>query len=175
MTEAEFSRSVKLDVLGGSPHLLSISAETEERRALAGRFGLLALDSLAAELALTRDDETVTLNGRLRAEAIQACVASGAPVPATIDEPIALLFRPAPDAAAPDTEVELGEGDMDVLFHDGAAIDAGEAVAQSLLLALDPYPRAPDAEAALKAAGVKSEAEAGPFAALAALRDKSNS
>jgi hypothetical protein len=61
---------------------------------------------------------------------------------------------------------------MDVQFHDGTAIDVGEAVAQSLALALDPYPRAPDAEAALKEAGVTSEAETGPFAALAALKGK---
>jgi hypothetical protein len=64
---------------------------------------------------------------------------------------------------------------LDIVFHDGAAIDIGEAIAQTLALALDPYPRAPDAEAALKEAGVKSEAEAGPFAALAALKARPKS
>ena len=52
----------------------------------------------------------------------------------------------------------------------------GEAVAQTLLLGLDPYPRSPAAEAALRDAGVKSEeearAESSPFAALAALKGK---
>ena len=74
--------------------------------------------------------------------------------------------------AAPEEEVELSESEMDVVFHDGAAIDVGEAVAETLSLGLDPYPRAPGADEALKAAGVKSEEEAGPFAALAGLRDK---
>ena len=33
-----------------------------------------------------------------------------------------------------------------MIFYDGAAIDIGEAVAETLLLDLDPYPRAPGAE-----------------------------
>jgi len=42
-----------------------------------------------------------------------------------------------------------------VVFYDGASIDVGEAVAETLLLNLDPYPRAPGAEQALRAAGVR--------------------
>lgn len=172
MTETEFSRPIKLDTLGGAPRAESIEADTAERAALARRFGLLALDALKAELTLIREDESVTLAGRLTARATQACVASAAPVPAEIDEPITLLFRPAPVGGQPEEEIELGEAEMDVLFHDGAAIDIGEAVAQSLALALDPYPRSPESDVALKEAGVKSEAEVGPFAALAALKQK---
>jgi hypothetical protein len=44
-----------------------------------------------------------------------------------------------------------------------------------LALVLDPYPRGPDAEAALKAAGVLSEEQAGPFAALAKLKGQTGS
>ena len=62
--------------------------------------------------------------------------------------------------------------ELDVVFYDGAAIDLGEAVAETLVLSLDPYPRAPGAGETLKAAGVKSEEEAGPFGALVGLRDK---
>jgi uncharacterized metal-binding protein YceD (DUF177 family) len=172
MTETEFSRSVRLDTLGDVPRPERIEADAAERTALALRFGLTALDTLAAELTLIREGESVTLTGRLRARATQACVASGAAVPAEIDEPIALVLRPAP-TAGPDEEIELDEREMDVVFHDGATIDIGEAVAQSFALALDPYPRAPEAEAALSEAGAKSEAEAGPFAGLAALKGKS--
>ena len=102
----------------------------------------------------------------------QSCVATGEPVEAEVDEPFDIVFRPQPDAAAPTRRSSSSESELDVVFYDGAAIDLGEAVAETLSLGLDPYPRAPDAEAALKAAGVKSEEEAGPFAALAALRDK---
>jgi uncharacterized metal-binding protein YceD (DUF177 family) len=159
-------------MLSEAPRSLAVAARVPEREALARRFGLVSLDMLEGNLSLVREGETVTLTGTLRARATQSCVASGRPVPAVIDEPIALRFCPAPVDTAPDEEVDLDEGEMEVIFHDGAVIDAGEAVAQSLALALDPYPRAPDAEAALKEAGVKEETEAGPFAALAALKDK---
>lgn len=170
MNETEFSRPVPFDSLGAAPRSIVIAADQAERQALARRFGLVALDRLEAEVTLVREEGSVSLTGRLQAVATQACVASGAAVPATIDEPITLLFRPAPAQTGPDEEIELDEKEMDVIFHDGAAIDIGEAVAQSLALTLDPYPRAPDAEAALKTAGVKDGAEVGPFAALAALK-----
>ena len=64
-----------------------------------------------------------------------------------IDAPFDILFRPQPDAGGADEEIELGESELDVVFYDGAAIDLGEAVAETLSLSLDPYPRAPDAEA----------------------------
>ena len=114
----------------------------------------------------------MTARGRIQAAVTQSCVASAAPVEAVVDEPFELLFRPAPTPGRPDEEVELSPSELDIVFYDGAAIDLGEAVAETMALSLDPYPRAPEADQALKAAGVKSEAEAGPFGALAALRDK---
>ena len=113
----------------------------------------------------------VRATGRIRAALEQSCVASGETVPAAIDEPFELLFLPEPQGR-PDEEVELGENELDSLFHDGAAIDLGTAVADTLALALDPFPRGPNADAALKAAGVLSEEQAGPFAALAALKSE---
>lgn len=172
MSGAEFSREVLLDTLGTAPRSLSIEADEAECAALARRFGLIAIDLLKADLSVARTDDGAALTGRLNGCVVQACVASAAPVRTEISEPIAILFRAPPGQAPPDEEIELGESDMDVMFITGGAIDAGEAVAQSLALALDPFPRASDADAALKDAGVKSEAEAGPFAALATLRDK---
>ena len=89
-----------------------------------------------------------------------------------MDEPFRIEFRPQPGSAAPDEEIELSETEMDVVFYDSSAIDLGEAVAETLSLSLDPYPRAPGADETLKKAGVKDETESGPFAALAALKDK---
>jgi uncharacterized metal-binding protein YceD (DUF177 family) len=172
VTEPEFSREVRIDTLGAEPRTIEIEAEEAERAALAGRFGLVGLARLAAQAELVRKGADVEAIGRLQAAATQSCVATGEAVESAIDEPFALVFRPAPAPGRPDEEVELSEGELDVLFYDGAAIDLGEAVAESLALALDPYPRAPGADEALKAAGVKSEEEAGPFGALAALRDK---
>ena len=95
---------------------------------------------------------------------------------AAVEEAFRVEFRPLPAGGRPEEEIELGEGELDVVFYEGGAVDLGEAVAQTLLLALDPYPRSPAAEAALREAGVKSEEEAriesSPFAALAALKGK---
>jgi uncharacterized protein YutE (UPF0331/DUF86 family) len=57
-------------------------------------------------------------------------------------------------------------------YDGGAMIDLGEVAAETMALALDPFPRGPDAESALKAAGVISEEEAKPLGALAGLKDK---
>jgi hypothetical protein len=68
--------------------------------------------------------------------------------------------------------IELAEEDLDTVFYTGSALDLGEAAAETLALALDPFPRSPNAAEVLKKAGVISEEEAGPFGALAALKDK---
>lgn len=174
MTAPEFSRAVRIDSIGEAPRPMEIAAEESERAALAARFGLIGLARLEAALTLSRRGGEVSVRGRLAAAVTQACVATAEPVAAEIDAPFDILFRPQPDADAPEDEIELSESEMDVVFLTGAEIDVGEAVAETLALALDPYPRAPDADEALKAAGVKSEEEAGPFAALAGLRDKLN-
>jgi uncharacterized metal-binding protein YceD (DUF177 family) len=172
----EFSRLYRLDSLSAEPVRVEIEAGPEEREALARRFGLVALDALAGEAELRRSGDSATAAGRLRARVTQSCVASGEPVEAELAEDFRVDFRPLPADGRPEEEVELGEGELDVTFYEDGAIDLGEAVAQSLLLGLDPYPRSPAAEAALREAGVKSEeearAEASPFAALAGLKAK---
>lgn len=171
----EFSRTVRVDTLGAAPRTVSIEADEAEREALARRFGLVSITSLSAQAAVSRAGETVVASGSLAAEVVQACVATGEPVPARVEEDFRIEFRPHPETG-PEEEIELGEEELDVVFYDKAAVDLGEAVAESLSLALDPYPRSPAAEAALKEAGVKSEdearAESSPFAALAGLKDK---
>ena len=150
---------------------IDYAADEAERAAVAERLDLLGLERLEAALTLRSDGNKVRAEGRLRASVTQACVASGEPVPAMVDEKIALLFMPEP-AGTPDEELELSAEDLDVIFHDGREIDLGTAIADELSLALDPYPRSAKAEDALKEAGVLSEEQAGPFAALAALKGK---
>lgn len=167
--ENEFSHILRLDQIRGQA--LSLSANAQERAALAKRFGLQAIDELTAQVELSRNGARIELTGDMQARAVQSCIASGTPVSAAISEPLRIDFIPQPDHA-PDAEIELEDEECDTIFHDGAEIDVGEAVAQSLALALDPYPRSDDAEGALKAAGVRNEEEAGPFGALADLKAK---
>jgi uncharacterized metal-binding protein YceD (DUF177 family) len=171
MTGTEFSRPVRLDTLGDGARMVTIEADERERAALAARFDLLALARLEATAAITREGDVVTARGRLTATATQRCIATDEPVPARVDEAFALRF--VPDIAAATEELELAEQDLDTLPYDGGAIDLGEAVAQEFALALDPFPRSPDADAHLRAAGVLREEEAeaqrrsdGPFGIL---------
>ena len=173
MTSAEFSRPFRIDTLGSQPRSVAVEASEEERAALAQRFGLLSVEKLEAEARLVRTGETVRAEGKLSAAVTQPCIATSEPVPEAIEEDFRVEFRPHPETGG-DEEIELAEGELDVVFYDRAAVDLGEAVAETLALALNPYPRSPAAEAALREAGVKSEeeakAESSPFAALKALK-----
>jgi uncharacterized metal-binding protein YceD (DUF177 family) len=165
---------VRLDAIGEGASAMTIAAEEAERAALARRFDLQAIATLKASATLRRTGDAVLVEGRLHAVATQSCVATGEPVPARIDEPFALRFEPA--ATTRLDEVELDEGDLDIIPYEGSAVDLGEAVAQSFALALDPFPRVADADTHLRAAGVLTEEEAeaariaaSPFAALKGL------
>lgn len=170
MSGAEFSRTRRLDTIGAGEIGVEIAAAEDERRAVAARFGLLALDRLAAEFRLRRDGAGVAARGNLSASGAQACVVTGDPVAFAIDAPFELRFEPEGNDLA--EEVELSDSDCDTIFFEGGTIDLGEAAAETLALMLDPYPRSPEAETAAREAGIKTEEEAGPFAALSALKDR---
>lgn len=164
----DFGHHVRFDQIRDGQRI-DLVADEEERRAVAGRIGLAGLERLEAHAVLARTGDVVRARGRIAAALEQNCVVTGEPVAAHVDEPFDIAFVPAPEGA-PDEELELGESDCDAVFHDGAAIDLGSAIADTLALAIDPYPRSAGAEAALKDAGVLTEEQAGPFAALAQLK-----
>lgn len=162
-----FAHHLPLDQIRDGERL-ELLADDAQRRSIAERVGIAALDRLEAHLMLSRTGPIVRADGRIAAALEQSCVVTGEPVAALIDEPFSLLFMPEPDGAG--EEVELGEQDCDVVFYEGAAIDLGSAIADTLALSIDPYPRSAGANAALKEAGVLSEEQASPFAVLAALK-----
>ncbi len=170
----EFSHIVKMDEIGSTPQKIALIASDAERAALATRFDLITLDELQATLSLSKSGDIVALSGTYAASLSQSCIATGDPVPANLRETVQINFIPEPKIAGGESEIELTADDVDVIFHDGRTVDVGEAIAQSLALALDPYPRSAIAEQALRAAGVKSEEEArlaaSPFAGLAGLK-----
>ena len=167
----EFSRPERLDTIGGEARAVTIAADAGERAALAARFGLIAVDVLEAEFAIRRSAGAVLATGRVHAAVVQACAITGDPLPVTVDEPVALRFV-EPGNGSGEDEVELAADTIDTIELEGGAVDLGEAAAETMALALDPFPRGPGAAAALAKAGVVSEEEAGPFGALAALRDR---
>lgn len=138
----EFSRRVELARLGAHEALYPIAAEAGEREALARRFDLLSLGRLEAEIRLQRlAGGMVRLSGTLVADVVQACVVSLEPVPSVLEQDFTVLYGYSEPGKSVLVDLETDE----VEPFDGAAIDIGEAVAQQLALALDPYPRAPDA------------------------------
>lgn len=169
----EFSRPVPLDKLGRSDKPVRIEATEAERQALVRRFNLAGLERLWAEYVLIREGEAVIAKGRIEATLSQSCVASGVPVTEQVREPFTLRFEREPAAEMPQEEIELSAEDCDVIFFTGERIDMGEAVAETLSLSMNPYPRAPDADRLLRQAGVLSEEEASPFAKLRNLTKKS--
>ena len=114
----------------------------------------------------------IRLQGRLTADVVQSCVVTLGPVPAHLDVDFEMGFS----ASA----VEPAVADLDPLAEEGpepipkGVIDLGEAVAQQLAIALDPYPRAPGAslEALDEAEQLLEQRTRNPFAELSSLKKK---
>ncbi len=166
----EFARPHPLDRIGAGEATESISADEHERARLTRRFHLIAIESLTATYKLRREGDAVRASGHLSARVTQACVATGDPVPATVEEDFDLRFLPEPSGGG--DEVEIDADECDTVFYTGGAIDLGEAAAETVALALDPFPRSGRAAEVLKEAGVVGEDEVAPFNAFAALKDK---
>ncbi|MGE5147411.1 MAG: YceD family protein [Candidatus Eiseniibacteriota bacterium] len=173
MTEhPEFSRIVDRAALATLPIDRTIEAGEAEREALGRRFGLLELPALAAEVTLSAAaGGQVRLDGRLRARVVQACVVTLEPVAAEIDESFTLFYAEAAAPAGQSVDLPIDDEAWPEPMVDGA-IDIGEAVAQQLAVALDPYPRAPGAtlDGRYGAAEEAAPARANPFADLARKR-----
>lgn len=163
-----FAHQLRLDRIHAGDRI-DLIADEAERQAIAERFGLQSLGRLEAHATLSRTGDRVRAEGRIVASLDQNCVITGDAVPAYVDEAFEIAFLPEPEVARSEEEFELDPAECDVVFHDGSTIDLGSAIADTLALGLPAYPRSPGAEAALKEAGILSEAEASPFAALAQL------
>lgn len=151
----------------------------DERQSIAGFMGIEALDQMRFKGHVQPRRKTEwRLEARLTAAVQQACVVTLAPVPATIDQTIVLELLPLPAGTEP-IEIEVGPDEDDDdgpdFFED--RIDVGAIALEQLALALDPYPRAADAEleaAQFTGPGMAplTDADLKPFAKLASLKDK---
>ncbi len=168
----EFSHIVKLSEIGAKPRSATLAASEEQRDALAQRFDLPKISSLTAAYKLVTGEHGIAFSGQLASDLQQSCVITGEAIPVEVREKFDILFVPRKEPGELEEEIELTEEDCDLVEYDQAQIDLGEAIAQTLYLSLDPYPRGPNADAVARKKGLISEEEAGPFGALAALRDK---
>ena len=160
----EFSRHLPLARLPDDGREERLKANPAECAALARRFGIPAVNRLEAVVRLQPETGGgVSVRGRLSAEVVQECVVTLEPVTQTVEEEVVLRIlgpeeEPSDDPEAPDE-----------IAAEGDSVDLGEAIAEQLSLALDPYPRAPGAALPGEEEGGEA-APTGPFAALAAFK-----
>jgi uncharacterized metal-binding protein YceD (DUF177 family) len=167
VSNSELVRMIRVRPLPGE--VIGIEANETERAALAARFGLSEIESLRAQVTLEALPRAIRATGRLAAAIIQPCAISAEDFPIRINEQLDLRFvegTAKPRGDEDEFEIELVADDCDEIEYAGEMFDLGEAVAQSLGLAIDPYAEGPNADAARRAAGIIKEGEQlGPLAA----------
>jgi hypothetical protein len=160
----EFSHTLPVSRIDPGGTEVTVEADAEQRSAVAHRLGLVGLEVLTCPFRLVPAGAgRIEAWGRLRARVVQTSVVTLEPFAAEIAEEFACVFVPAgteTDEIDPETEDELP--------YEGGNLDLGEAATEQLVLALDPYPRAPGEEVERR----EAESEPPPLAPLAVLRRK---
>lgn len=179
--ESVLSRPVTVSTLPTSGFSLTIDAAETERAALAHAHDLSSVDSFLAALEFKRwRKDGVRIRGSIRARIVQECIVTLEPVVSELDIPVDAVFLPEGSRLVRPLDedgaliVDPDGPDIPETFE-GGAIDAGQVAEEFFELAIDPYPRAPDAMLDDSAASDEqddSENGDNPFARLAALRDK---
>lgn len=169
-----FHRTVAPEDIPPEGLSLELEADAETLTTLCRRFDLRALNRLVARLQVQRSGMGIRIDGDFAADVVRTCVVTLTDFETVIAESVHILYLPDPgdaDAAGVVIDPDSAE-DTEPLPE--AGVDPGEAVAQSLSLALDPFPRAPDASEvdpdALSAG--RDDEESSPFAILEKLRNK---
>ncbi|HEU0221157.1 MAG TPA: YceD family protein [Paracoccaceae bacterium] len=164
---AEMARLLRLDRLPrGAPHRFSETASEAERRAIASLLGALEVGRFrfAGRIEATEGGGWL-LEGMLEASIVQSCVVSLRPVATRLRETVRRRFVAL--AGARELDIDPEEEEIEPLTE---AIDLGAIAIEAAALALDPYPRHPEAVLDPRAGGGEAEEADHPFAALARLR-----
>jgi uncharacterized metal-binding protein YceD (DUF177 family) len=151
-----------------------LQTDAAVRAAMAELAGLREILSASASLDVTPErGGRFHVTGRVQARIGQTCVVTLDPIENDIDEPIDLIFAPPdqiPELAdlvdeAAESEAEVPDPPEPI---DNGTIDLGRVATDAMFLAIDPYPRKPDA--AFEPLVVAADPEDHPFAALKALK-----
>lgn len=162
---------IAVDDLGPTGRAVELLPDAATRAALAKSFDLLDLPVLEVRGHVWPADDGAFLEFTLKAHVVQRCVISLEPVASDIDEQVRLHYTPRAALHDEPETVEFDEEeDLPEPLTDGR-IDLGAAVSEHLALALDPYPRRPDA---VLPAAVEKDEKPNPFAVLERLKRNDN-
>lgn len=157
----------------------AFEASEAVREAMAKIAGLREIRAASASLEMRlKSGGRVHVTGQVRARVGQVCVVTLEPIENEIDEPIDVIFAPmeqipqlsdlVDDAARSNEDIS----DPPEPIVDGV-IDLGRLATDALFLAVDPYPRRPDA--VFEPTPEAIDPDDHPFAALKALRSVGSS
>ncbi|MDO9060979.1 MAG: DUF177 domain-containing protein [Bradyrhizobium sp.] len=151
-----------------------LEADKAVREAIAEVGGLREVLAASASLDVTpMSGGRFHVEGRVRARIGQTCVVTLDPIENEIDEPIDWIFAP-PEQIPEMADLVEEAAESDVAIPDppepieNGVIDLGRIVTDALYLAVDPYPRKPDA--VFEPPVVPEDPADHPFAALKALQ-----
>ncbi|WP_180982507.1 YceD family protein [Methylocella silvestris] len=173
--ESLMPRIVKISELPDTGLKIAVIADPAERAAIAAADGLVAIESLAADLEITKEGARIEVGGRLKARVVATCVVTLDPFETEVEGDIEADFVVARDLTArgprpprgarrePEPPPVILEGPEPIL---NGQIDLGALVEEFLVLNLDPHPRKPGASFEPDAVLGSAEDAGSPFAVL---------
>ena len=146
-----------------SPNVFKFVACDRELKSLATRFEFLGVLSLSAELTICKSARDCwDVVGQLRGAVVQACSSTCVPLRETVDFLIEERYVRS-DGNQKEIKVHMGLAEP----LENEAINVGELLAQSLSIAVTPWPRVSEAPETYTTGEVSLDH---PFAGLAALK-----
>lgn len=167
--------SIRLDSMPIAGRDVHVTPPEAERATIATQLGVVSVDTLDVRLHAVRFRGGIRVTGRLTADVTQNSVVTLEPLKQQISEPVDRIFLPGGEkayAGPANAEIFVDlEGD-DVPDHfEGNEADLSDLIVETLALAVDLYPREPNAS--LDDLGLKPDVDKiSPFEALKALKPK---
>lgn len=178
-----FSFPVKIGHVSTNAVTIKLEASEIERDGLAELWNIVAVEELSAEVRLSRwKRDGVRVAGYFKGQLAQKCVVSLQTIPTLIEDEFVAHFVPETSKLARLNDVQNGEIIIDVDGPDipdtfaGNMLDIAEVVAEYAAMAIDPYPRDPEAQVEQKFQQKADDDDKAPspFAALASIKDGLN-
>ncbi len=124
---------------------LQLRASNEERAEIAKRLSLPELKSLAVEASITTESGVaISVSTQVSAQVVRTCIVTLEDFEEVITERFSARFEKRAGSAVPGDKPEEPASD-DPEWFGAAGLQLGELAVQHLSVALDPYPRHPNA------------------------------